>query len=172
MNFDKKKDRPLFQRTVESDCIPFCRELLPVFPLYVPHTAFAVRYPFGCLPAAGCFRDAGKAGCPAQIPTGCRAVFRPVQRISQYDANALQPLPCIYAPSRRTLVRRDGEMFQRTSQPFAGGGTAAHFSYQTVDKTLTFHFLRATLELPTGQYWPRGNICLGGSLCRKLKKKR
>lgn len=46
------------------------------------------------------------------------------------------------------------------------------FSYQTVDKTLTFHFLRATLELPTGQYWPRGNICLGGSLCRKLKKKR
>lgn len=46
------------------------------------------------------------------------------------------------------------------------------FSYQTVDKILTFHFLRATLELPTGQYWPRGNICLGGSLCRKLKKKR
>ena len=46
------------------------------------------------------------------------------------------------------------------------------FSYQTVDKILTFHFLRATLELPTGQHWPRGNICLGGSLCRKLKKKR
>lgn len=146
--------------------------LYRIFSAICPHTAFAVRYPFGCLPAAGCFRDAGKAGCPAQIPTGCRAVFRPVQRISQYDANALQPLPCIYAPSRRTLVRRDGAIFQRTSQPFAGGGTAAHFSYQTVDKTLTFHFLRATLELPTGQYWPRGNICLGGSLCRKLKKKR
>lgn len=142
------------------------------FLLYVPHTAFAVRYPFGCLPAAGCFRDAGKAGCPAQIPTGCRAVCRPVQRISQHGANALQPLPCIYAPSRRTLVRRDGKIFQRTSQPFAAGGTAAHFSYQTVGKTLTFHFLRATLELPSGQHWPRGNFCLGGSLCRKLKKKR
>lgn len=142
------------------------------FPLYVPHTAFAARYPFGCHPTTGCFRDTGKTGCPAQIPAGCRAVFRPVQRISQYDTNALQPLPYIYAPSRRTLVRRDGEIFQRTSQPFASGGTAAHFSYQTVDKTLTFHFLRATLELPTGQHWPRANICLGGSLCRKLKKKR
>ena len=76
------------------------------------------------------------------------------------------------SPSRRTLVRRDGGIFQRTSQPFAGGDLASHFSYQAVDKALTFHFLRATLELPTGQYWPRGNICLGGSLCRKLKKKR
>ena len=172
MNFDKKKDRPLFQRTVESGCIQFCRELIPdffrcMFPI-LP-LLFDIRSAVSQLPD---FRDAGKAGCPSQIPAGCRAVFRPVQRISQYDANALQPLPCIYAPSRRTLVRRDGEIFQRTSQPFAGGGTAAHFSYQTVDKTLTFHFLRATLELPTGQHWPRGNICLGGSLCRKLKKKR
>ena len=172
MNFDKKKDRPFFNDRSNQVVFRFAGNFCQIFPLYVPHTAFAVRYPFDCLPAAGCFRDAGKAGCPAQIPAGCRAVFRPVQRISQYDANALQPLPCIYAPSRRTLVRRDGKIFQRTSQPFAGGGLASHFSYQTVDKTLTFHFLRATLELPTGQYWPRGNICLGGSLCRKLKKKR
>lgn len=51
-------------------------------------------------------------------------------------------------------------------------GSSVRFSYRAVDKTLTFFFLRDTLELPTGQYWPRGNICLGGSLCRKLKKKR
>lgn len=172
MNVDKKKDRPFFNERSNRVVFRFAGNFCQIFPLYVPHTAFAVRYPFGCLPAARCFRDAGKAECPAQIPAGCRAVFRPVQRISQYDANALQPLQRIYAPPRRTLVRRDGEIFQRTSQPFAGGGFASHFSYQVVDKTLTFHFLRATLELPTGQYWPRGNIFLGGSLCRKLKKKR
>lgn len=172
MNVDKRKTVHFFNDRSNQVVFSSVGNLYRIFSAVCSHTAFAVRYPFGCLPAAGCFRYAGKAGCPAQIPAGCRAVFRPVQRISQYDANALQPLPCIYTPSRRTLVRRDGKIFQRTSQPFAGGGLASHFSYQAVDKTLTFHFLRATLELPTGQYWPRGNICLGGSLCRKLKKKR
>ena len=68
------------------------------------------------------------------------------------------------------------ERYERSAQgrcrAISAGGSSVRFSYQAVDKTLTFHFLRATLELPTGQYWPRGNICLGGSLCRKLKKKR
>lgn len=172
MNVGKRKDRPLFQRTVESGCIPFCRELLPAFPLYVPHTAFAVRYPFGCLSAAGCCRDAGKAGCPAQIPAGCRAVFRSVQRISQYDANALQPLQYIHSPRPGgRLSAGTGKFFKEPRSLLPVAAWRRIFSYHTVDKTLTFHFLRATLELPTGQYWPRGNICLGGSLCRKLKKK-
>ena len=35
VNFDKKKDRPLFQRTVESGCIQFCRELIPDFFCYL-----------------------------------------------------------------------------------------------------------------------------------------
>ena len=172
MNFDKKKDRPLFQRTVELGCIPFCREFfLGFFAVCSPYClccSISVRLSPSCRMLSGCW----KSRVSGSNPGGMQSGFRPVQRISQYDANALQPLPCIYVLSRRTLVRRDGEIFQRTSQPFAGGGLASHFSYQTVDKTLTFYFPRATLELPTGQYWPRGNFCLGGSLCRKLKKKR
>ena len=165
MNVDKKKDRPFFNDRSNQVVFRFAGNFCRILPLYVPHTAFAVRYPFGCLPAAGCFRDAGKAGCPAQIPAGCRAVFA---LYSAFHNTTRMPRNRF----RASMPRPGGEIFQRTSQPFAGGGLAAHFSYQTVDKTLTFHFLGATLELPTGQYWPRGNICLGGSLCRKLKKKR
>lgn len=172
MNVDKKKDRPFFNdrsnRVVFSSVGNLYRIFSAICSPYCLCCSISVRLSPSCRMLSGRW----KSWMSGSNPGGMQSGFRPVQRISQYDANALQPLPCIYAPSRRTLVRRDGEIFQRTSQPFAGGGLAAHFSYQTVDKTLTFHFLRATLELPTGQYWPRGNICLGGSLCRKLKKKR
>lgn len=142
------------------------------FPLYVPHTAFAVRYPFGCLPAAGCFRDAGKAGCPAQIPAGCRAVFA---LYSAFHNTARMPRNRFSASMPRPggrLSAGTGKLFKEPRSLLPVADWLRIFSYQTVDKTLTFHFLRATLELPTGQHWPRGNFCLGGSLCRKLKKKR
>lgn len=172
MNADKKKDRPFFNdrsnRVVFRFAGNFCRIFSTVCSPYCLCCSISVRLSPSCRMLSGRW----KSWMSGSDPGGMQSGFRPVQRISQYDANALQPLPCIYAPSRRTLVRRDGEIFQRTSQPFAAGGAAAHFSYQTVDKTLTFHFLRATLELPSGQHWPRGNFCLGGSLCRKLKKKR
>lgn len=172
MNVGKKKDCPFFNdrsnQVVFRFAGNFCRIFSAVCSPYCLCCSISVRLSPSCRMLSGRW----KSWVSGSNPGGMQSGFRPVQRISQYDANALQPLPCTYAPSRRTLVRRDGEIFQRTSQPFAGGGTAAHFSYQTVDKTLTFHFLRATLELPTGQYWPRGNFCLGESLCRKLKKKR
>lgn len=172
MNVDKKKDRPFFNDRSNQVVFRFagnyCRIFSAVCSPYCLCCSISVRLSPSCRMLSGRW----KSWMSGSNPGGMQSGFRPVQRISQYDANAPQPLPCIYAPSRRTLVRRDGEIFQRTSQPFAGGGLASHFSYQSVDKTLTFHFLRATLELPTGQYWPRGNICLGGSLCRKLKKKR
>lgn len=172
MNADKKKDRPFFNdrsnQVVFRFAGNFCRIFSAVCSPYCLCCSISVRLSPGCRMLSGRW----KSWMSGSNPGGMQSGFRPVQRISQYDANALQPLPCIYAPSRRTLVRRDGEIFQRTSQPFAGDGLASHFSYQTVDKTLTFRFLRATLELPTGQYWPRSNIFLGGSLCRKLKKKR
>lgn len=65
-----------------------------------------------------------------------------------------------------------GKFFKEPRSLLPAAAWLRIFSYQAVDKTLTFRFFRATLELPTGQHWPRGNICLGGSLCRKLKKKR
>ena len=172
MNVDKKKDRPFFNDRSNQIVFRFAGNFYRIFSAvcspYCLCCSISVRLSPSCRMLSGRW----KSWVSGSNPGGMQSGFRPVQRISQYGANALQPLPCIYAPSRRTLVRRDGEIFQRTSQPFAGGGFASHLSYQTVDKTLTFHFLRATLELPTGQYWPRGNICLGGSLCRKLKKKR
>lgn len=172
MNVDKKKDRPFFNDRSNRVVFRFARNFCQIFSAicspYCLCCSISVRLSPSCRMLSGRW----KSWMSVSDPNGMQSGFRPVQRISQYDANALQPLQYIYAPSRRTLVRRDREIFQRTSQPFASGGLAAHFSYQTVDKTLTFHFLRATLELPTGQYWPRGNICLGGSLCRKLKKKR
>ena len=172
MNVDKKKDRPFFNDQSNQVVFSSVGNLYRIFSAicspYCLCCSISVRLSPSCRMLSGRW----KSWVSGSNPGGMQSGFRPVQRISQYDANAPQPLPYIYAPSRRTLVRRDGKIFQRTSQPFAGGGTAAHFSYQTVDKTLTFHFLRATLELPSGQYWPRGNFCLGGSLCRKLKKKR
>ena len=172
MNVDKKKDRPFFNdrsnQVVFRFAGNFCRFFSAVCSPYCLCCSISVRLSPGCRMLSGRW----KSWMSVSDPGGMQSGFRPVQRISQHGANALQPLPCIYAPSRRTFVRRGGGICQRTSQPFTGGGFASHFSYQTVDKTLTFFFLRDTLELPTGQYWPRGNICLGGSLCRKLKKKR
>ena len=170
MNVDKKKDRPLFQRTVESGCIPFCKELLPdffrcMFPI-LP-LLFDIRSAVSQQPDA--FRTLEKLGVRLQSRRGAERFFA---LYSAFHNTTRMPCNRFRASMPRPACPPGRGSFQRTSQPFAGGGLASHFSYQTVDKTLTFHFLRATLELPTGQYWPRGNICLGGSLCRKLKKKR
>lgn len=172
MNFDKKKDRPLFQRTVESGCIPFCRELLPdffrcMFPI-LP-LLFDIRSAVSQLPDAfGTLKSWVSGSNLGGMQSGfspCTAHFT-IRRECPATASAhLCPVPADACPPGQGN-------FSKTSQPFSGGGLASRFSYQSVDKALTFHFLRATLELPTGQYWPRGNICLGGSLCRKLKKKR
>lgn len=173
MNFDKEKDRPLFQRTVESGCIPFCREILPdfsrcMFPI-LP-LLFDIRSAVSQLPDA--FGTLEKLGVRLKSRRDAERFFALYSAFHNTTRMPCNRFSTSIPPSRRTLVRRDGGIFQRTSQPFAGGDLASHFSYQAVDKTFTFHFLRATLELPTGQHWPRGNICLGGSLCRKLKKKR
>lgn len=82
-----------------------------------------------------------------------------------------------YCDAIDVLAREfDEELYERSARgrcrAISASGSSVRFSYRAVDKTLTFFFLRDTLELPAGQYWPRGNICLGGSLCRKLKKKR
>ena len=126
----------------------FCR----ILPLYVPHTAFAVRYPFVCLPAAGCFRDAGKAGYPAQIPAGCRAVFA---LYSAFHNTTRMPRNRFRASMPRPggrLSAGTGKFFKEPRSLLPVAAWLRIFSYQTVDKTLTFRFLRATLELPTGQY--------------------
>lgn len=172
MNVDKKKGRPFFQRTVESGCIPFCRELFPVFfavcSQYCLCCSISVRLSPSCRMLSGRWKSWVSGSNPGGMQSGfspCTAHFTIRRECPATASVHLCPVPADACPPGRGS-------FQRTSSPFAGGGLASHFSYQTVDKTLTFHFLRATLELPTGQYWPRGNICLGGSLCRKLKKKR
>lgn len=173
MNVDKKKDRPLFQRTVESGCIPFCRELLPDF----------FRCMFTILPLLFDIRSA-----VSQLPDAFGTLEKLGVRLkSRRDAERFFALYSAFHNTTRMPCNRF-----RASMPRPGGRLSAGtekffkeprsllpaaawlriFSYQAVDKTLTSLFLRATLELPTGQYWPRGNICLGGSLCRKLKKKR
>lgn len=172
MNVDKRKTVHFFNDRSNQVVFRFAGNFCRILPLYVPHTAFAVRYPFGCLPAAGCFRDAGKAGCPAQIPTGCRAVFA---LYSAFHNTTRMPRNRFRASMPRPggrLFAGTGKFFKEPRSLLPVAARRRIFSYHAVDKTLTFHFLRATLELPTGQYWPRGNICLGGSLCRKLKKKR
>lgn len=82
----------------------------------------------------------------------------------------------VCVPEHLEPRRLTEELYERSAQgrcrAISASGSSVRFSYRAVDKILTFFFLRDTLELPTGQYWPRGNICLGGSLCRKLKKKR
>lgn len=173
MNFDKKKDRPLFQRTVESGCIPFCRELLPdfsrcMFPI-LP-LLFDIRSAVSQLPDA--FRTLEKLGVRLKSRRDAERFF------ALYSAfHNTTRMPCnrfrasMPRPGGR-LSAGTGKFFKEPRSLFPVAAWLRTFSYQTVDKTLTFHFLRATLELPTGQYWPRGNICLGGSLCRKLKKKR
>lgn len=172
MNFGKKKDRPLFQRAVESGCIPFCREfLLGFFAVCSPYClccSISVRLSPSCRMLSGCWKSWVSGSNPGGMQSGfspCTAHFTIRRECPATASVHLCPVPADACPPGQGN-------FQRTSQPFAGGGLASHFSYQAVDKTLTFHFLRATLELPTGQYWPRGNFCLGGSLCRKLKKKR
>lgn len=173
MNVDKKKDRPFFNdrsnQVVFRFAGNFCQILSAVCSPYCLCCSISVRLSPSCRMLSGRW----KSWVSGSNPGGMQSGFSPytahftIRRECPATAS-VHPFP----PPRRTLVRRDGEIFQRTSQPFAGGGLASHFSYQAVDRTLTPLFLRATLELPTGQYWPRGNFCLGGSLCRKLKKKR
>ena len=172
MNVDKKKDRPFFNGRSNQVVFSSVGNLYRIFSAACSHTAFAVRHPFGRLPAAGCFRDAGKAGCPAQIPAGCRAVFA---LYSAFHNTTRMPRNRFRASMPRPGGRFSagtGKFFKEPRSLLPVVARRRIFSYRAVDKTLTFHFLRVTLELPTGQYWPRGNICLGGSLCRKLKKKR
>ena len=172
MNVDKKKDRPLFQRTVESGCIPFCRELLPVFSAvcspYCLCCSISVRLSPSCRMLSGRWKSWVSGSNPGGMQSGfspCTAHFTIRRECPATASVHLCPVPADACPPGRGNFSKNLVAFCRRRLSFA-------FSYQTVDKTLTFHFLRATLELPTGQYWPRGNICLGGSLCRKLKKKR
>ena len=127
VNVDKKKDRPFFNdrsnRVVFSSVGNLYRIFSAICSPYCLCCSISVRLSPSCRMLSGRW----KSWMSGSNPGGMQSGFRPVQRISQYDANAPQPLPCIYAPSRRTLLRRDGEIFQRTSQPFAGGGLAAHF---------------------------------------------
>lgn len=192
MNVGKKKDRPFFNDRSNQVVFRSVGNLYRIFSAicspYCLCCSISVRLSPSCRMLSGRW----KSWMSGSNPGGMQSGFRPVQRISQYDANALQPLPCIYAPSRRTFVRWDGVLRAIVFRSFPVGHArrpryslmsipqscnscrrrGGAFPYQLVDKTLTFHFLRATLELPSGQRWPRGNFCLGGSLCRKLKKKR
>ena len=166
MNVDKKKDRPLFQRTVESGCIQFCRELIPDFFCYL----------FPILPLLFDIRSA-----VTQPPDAFGTLEKLDVRLkSRRDAERFSPCTAHFTIRRECPATASvhlcsvpaGKFFKEPRSLLPPAARRRIFSYQTVDKTLTFHFLRATLELPTGQHWPRGNICLGGSLCRKLKKKR
>ena len=172
MNFDKEKDRPLFQRTVESGCIPFCREILPdfsrcMFPI-LP-LLFDIRSAVSQLPDA--FGTLEKLGVRLKSRRDAERFFALYSAFHNTTRMPCNRFSTSIPPSRRTLVRGGGNFSKEPRSLLPVATWLRIFSYQAVDKTLTFHFLRAALELPTGQYWPRGNICLGGSLCRKLKKK-
>ena len=146
----------------------FCQIFPAVCSPYCLCCSISVRLSPSCRMLSGRWKSWVSGSNPGGMQSGlppCTAHFTIRRECPATASVHLCPVPADACPPGRGS-------FQRTSSPFAGGGLASHFSYQTVDKTLTFHFLRATLELPTGQYWPRGNICLGGSLCRKLKKKR
>ena len=171
MNFDKKKDRPLFQRTVESGCIPFCRGTFAMFfrcMFPIPPLLFDIRSAVFQLPDA--FWTLEKLDVRLKSRRDAERFF------ALYSAfHNTTRMPCnrfrasIPRPGGR-LSAGTGKFFKEPRSLLPAAAWLRIFSYQTVDKILTSHFLRATLELPTGQYWPRGNFCLGGSLCRKLKK--
>ena len=146
----------------------FCQIFSAVCSQYCLCCSISVRLSPSCRMLSGRWKSWMSVSDPGGMQSGfspCTAHFTIRRECPATASVHLCPVPADKRPPGRGS-------FQRTSSPFVGGGLASHFSYQAVDKTLTFHFLRATLELPTGQYWPRGNICLGGSLCRKLKKKR
>ncbi len=148
----KRKTVHFFNERSNQVVFRFAGNLYRIFSAVCSHTAVAVRYPFGCLPAAGCFRDAGKAGCPAQIPAGCRAVFT---LYSAFHNTTRMPRNRFRASMPRPggrLSAGTGKFFKEPRSLLPVAAWLRIFSYQTVDKTLTFHFLRATLELPTGQY--------------------
>ena len=173
MNVDKKKDRPLLQRTVESGCIPFCRELLLDFSAvcspYCLCCSISVRLSPSCRMLSGRWKSWVSGSNPGGMQSGfspCTAHFT-IRRECPATAS-VHPFPRLGG----RLSAGTGKFFKEPRSLLPVATWLRIFSYQTVDKTLAFHFLRAALELPTGQYWPRGNICLGGSLCRKLKKKR
>ena len=172
MNVDKKKDRPFFNDQSNQVVFSSVGNLYRIFSAICSPYCLCCSISVRLSPNRRMLSGRWKNWMSGSNPGGMQSGFRPVQRISQYDANALQPLPCIYAPSRRTLVRRDGVLRAIVSRSCPVGherrprcglmfipqpcnsrrrlGFA--FSYQSVDKTLTSYFLRATLELPTGQY--------------------
>ena len=115
VNVDKRKTVHFFKnrsnRVVFRFAGNFCRIFSAVCSPYCLCCSISVRLS----PSCRMLSVRWKSWMSGSNPGGMQSGFRPVQRISQYDANALQPLPCIYTPSRRTLVRRGGEIFQRTS---------------------------------------------------------
>lgn len=172
MNVDKRKTVHFFNDRSNQVVFSSVGNLYRIFSAicspYCLCCSTSVRLSPSCRMLSGCW----KSWMSGSNPGGMQSGFRPVQRISQYTR-----MPCnrfrasMPRPGGR-LSAGTGKFFKEPRSLLPVAARRRIFSYQTVDKTLTFHFLRATLELPTGQYWPRGNICLGGSLCRKLKKKR
>ena len=172
MNVDKKKDRPFFNDRSNQVAFRFTGNFCQIFSTvcspYCLCCSISVRLSPSCWMLSGRW----KAGYPSQIPAGCRTVFA---LYSAFHNTTRMPRNRFRASMPRPggrLSAGTGKFFKEPRSLLPVAARRRIFPYQTVDKTLTFYFLRATLELPTGQYWPRGNICLGGSLCRKLKKKR
>lgn len=77
VNVDKKKDRPLFQRTVESGCIQFCRELLLDFSAvcspYCLRCSISVRLSPSCRMLSGRW----KSWVSGSNPSGMQSGFSP-----------------------------------------------------------------------------------------------
>ena len=172
MNVDKKKDRPFFNdrsnQVVFRFAGNFCQIFRCMFP--IPPLLFDIRSAVSQLPDAfGMLEKLGvqlKSRRDAERFFALYSAFHNTTRMPCKRFRASMPRP------GGRLSAGTGQFFKEPRSLLPVAAWLHIFSYQTVDKTLAFHFLRATLGLPTGQYWPRGNICLGGSLCRKLKKKR
>lgn len=193
MNVDKRKTVHFFNdrsnQVVFSSVGNLYRIFSAVCSPYCLCCSISVRLSPGCRMLSGRWKSWVSGSNPGGMQSGfspCTAHFTIRRECPATASVPLCPVPADVCPPGRGFARdRLPELPCRAQETpalrpdvhpavvqFPLAAWRRIFSYQTVDKTLTFHFLRATLELPTGQYWPRGNICLGGSLCRKLKKKR